>query len=66
MAQEVTKKAAEKPADIDIAAAEFSTFALEESADKKQMRISIGIAAVFHFILLLITFPEIIARPTPR
>ncbi len=45
--------------EIDVAAAEFSTFALEESEDNKHMKWSIGIAAAFHLILLAITFPEI-------
>ena len=61
MAQETAKTTKKTPeAEIDIAAAEFSTFALEESEDNRQMKISIGIAAFFHFILLLITFPEIV------
>ncbi len=62
MAQEETAKTSPKKAEpeIDIAGAEFMSFALEESEDKKNMYWSGGIAAVFHIILLLITFPEIV------
>jgi protein TonB len=63
MAKEETAKTAAKQAqaaEIDIAAAEFTTFALEESEDNKHMKWSIGVAVVFHIVLLLITFPEIV------
>jgi len=62
MAKERTAKTSPKQAEpeIDIAAAEFMSFALEESEDNKHMKWAVGVAAVFHIILLLITFPEIV------
>ncbi len=45
--------------EIDPAANEFSTFALEEAEDNKILRASLWFAVVFHAVLLLINFPAI-------
>jgi len=59
-------KPADKKDEIDYAAGEFSTFALEEAEDKKYMRWALGFAAVFHLILLAATFPELRSEPIQK
>lgn len=64
---EATKPTPQKPAkndEIDFAAGDYLTFAEEDAQDRKRTRIALIIAAVFHTILLLITFPEIVAQAT--
>jgi hypothetical protein len=50
--------------EIDFAAGDYLTFAEEDAQDRKRTRIALVIAAVFHGILLMITFPEIVAQAT--
>ena len=69
MAADPKPPSAQPPAkndDIDFAAGEYSTFALEEAEDKKYMRWALGFAAVFHVILLALTFPEFRADPIEK
>ena len=63
---EATKPTPKKPAhdEIDFAAGDYLTFAEEDAQDRKRTRIALIIAAVFHIILLMITFPEIVAQAT--
>jgi protein TonB len=60
--QTTTTKAAAKADDIDFAAGDYLTFAEEDEQDKQLTWISRGIAIAFHIVLLLITFPEMIAE----
>lgn len=57
-----TKKAAKKQ-EPDYGAGAFSTFALEDAEDDRHMKWSLGVAAVFHIILLIINFPSIAFEP---
>ncbi len=57
-----TAKAPAKEPEIDFAAGDYLTFAQEDAEDKKRMRIAVIFGAVFHLILLAITFPEIVAQ----
>ncbi len=61
MAQEDTKAkaTADAPPEIDRAAGDYLMFALEEAEDKRHMRWALGVAVVFHVILLIINFPKI-------
>lgn len=47
---------------IDFAAGDYLTFAEEDKQDKQLTWIARGIAIAFHIVLLLITFPEMIAE----
>ena len=61
MAKEPTpadKKSAEAQ-EIDFAAGDYLTFALEEAEDNKHMKWAMGVAIVAHIILLIINFPEV-------
>ncbi len=55
------KKTQQKPTqeEIDFAGGAFSTFLEEDVEDKKTMRWAIGVAAIFHIILLIYNFPEV-------
>ncbi|HEX9733349.1 MAG TPA: TonB family protein [Thermoanaerobaculia bacterium] len=66
MAEETTPKrqTTAKNDEIDFAAGDYLTFAEEDAQDRKRTRIALVIAAVFHGILLMITFPEIVAQAT--
>lgn len=61
MAKEPTpaSKQGAKAQEIDFAAGDYLTFALEEAEDKKHMRWAMGAAIVAHIILLIINFPEV-------
>ncbi len=54
--QKTGQKAQEQ--ELDFGGAEFSTFALEDIEDQQTMRWAAIGAAIFHVILLLITFPS--------
>lgn len=64
MANETKPKQPPKNDDIDFAAGDYLTFAEEDAQDRRRTRIALAIATVFHIILLLITFPEIVAQAT--
>ena len=44
---------------------DLETFAREYEEDRKTMRIALAIAAVFHAVLLVVTFPELVAQEAP-
>lgn len=44
---------------------DLETFAREYDEDRKTMRIALAIAAVFHAVLLIVTFPELVAEEAP-
>ena len=62
--QQAEPKKTQPQEDIDFAAGDYLTFAAEEAEDKKQMRVSLIVAGIFHAILLVITFPELVAQAT--
>ncbi len=59
MAKETVAKKSAEAQDIDFAAGDYLTFALEEEEDNRHMRWALGAAVVAHIILLIINFPEI-------
>jgi len=63
MAKEEQTRQAQQQTNTDLGGAEYSTFALEEAEDKRAMRWSLGIAAVFHIVLLIINFPSVAYQP---
>jgi len=58
MANEKKSGAESKSIEMDFATGEFTTFVREDVEDKRRVRWTMGIAVVFHVILLAITFPK--------
>ncbi len=59
MAQQDAKAKPGTVQEIDRAAGDYMMFALEEAEDSKHMKWALGVAVVFHVILLIINFPKI-------
>ncbi len=63
MAEEKKAENSKDLQEIDFAAGEFSTFALEDAEDSKHMKWSMGAAIVFHLIILIINVPNFYSEP---
>ncbi|HVS02511.1 MAG TPA: TonB family protein [Thermoanaerobaculia bacterium] len=48
--------------EVDLAVGDLQTFAAEYDADNRTLKWALGVAAVFHLILLAIHFPELTAQ----
>ncbi len=59
MAKEPAAKQQGGAQEIDFAAGDYLTFALEDAEDNKHMKWAMGVAVVVHVILLIINFPEV-------
>ena len=62
MAEEKKAKTTQERSEEDLAAAEFLTFALEDSQDRKAMRYAFVAAAILHAVLFILKFPELAAQ----
>ncbi|MEM9554942.1 MAG: TonB family protein [Acidobacteriota bacterium] len=60
------KPVKESSQQIDYAGGAYTTFLMEEKEDSRAMKIGLIAAAVFHAILLIITFPEMRAEPPQK
>jgi protein TonB len=63
MAKEKTQpESSAKQSEGDLAAAEFLTFAEEDSQDKRFTRVAFVVAAIVHAALFALKFPEVVAQ----